>query len=74
MVFSPDSSKIISGSDDKTVKIWDALSGQLDNTLTDHNSWIWSVAFSPDSSKIVSGSRENTIKIWDALSGRLIHT
>ena len=62
VAFSPDSSKIVFGSDDKTIKIWDVLSGQLINTLIGHNNWVYSVAFSPDSSKIVSGSRDDSVK------------
>ena len=66
--------KIVSGRSGKTVKIWDALSGQLVNTLTGHHDWVYSVAFSPDNSKIVSGSHDNTVKIWDVLSGQLVNT
>ena len=51
--------RIVSGSYNRTVKIWDALSGQLINTLTGHYNAVLSVAFSPDSSKIVSGWRKN---------------
>ena len=66
--------RIVSGSSDNTIKIWDALSGQLINTLTGHHDDVWSVAFSPYSSKIVSGSSDKTVKIWDALSDQLINT
>ena len=66
--------KIVSGSGNNTIKIWDALTGQLINTLTGHHDWVRSVAFSPDNSKIVSGSDDKTVKIWDALSGQLINT
>ena len=51
--------RIVSGSGDNTVKIWDAFTGQLINTLTGHYDSVWSVAFSPDNSKIVSGWRKN---------------
>ena len=55
--------RIVSGSSDCTVKIWDALTGQLINILTAHRYSITSVAFSSDSSKIVSGSDNKTVKI-----------
>ena len=57
-----------------TNQIWDALSGQLINTLNGHHDVVRSVAFSPDGSKIVSASNNKTVKIWDVLSGQLINT
>ena len=62
--YSPDGTKIISGSGDETVKIWDANTGECLKTLKGHLDIIWSVAYSPDSTKIISGSDDETIKIW----------
>src|SRR5581483_8560153 len=59
-----DLKKIVSGSDDKSIKIWDADSGSLLNTLNGHTDSICSVAFSSDNRKIVSGSCDKSIKIW----------
>ncbi|MEE0888922.1 MAG: hypothetical protein U0L57_01780, partial [Bacteroidales bacterium] len=65
VAFSPDGTKIISGSvDDATVKIWDANTGECLKTLKEHLDSVWSVAFSPDGTKIISGSADYTIKIW----------
>jgi WD40 repeat protein len=69
-----DSSKIVSGSLDKTIKIWDAVSGESLNTLEGHFESVSSVSWNHDSSKIVSGSYDETIKIWDAVSGELLNT
>src|SRR5581483_499386 len=66
--------KIVSSSYDKRVKIWDADSGSLLNTLNGHTDYVQSVAFSSDNRKIVSGSCDNSIKIWDAESGSLLNT
>lgn len=63
--FSPDGSKIVSGSEDKTVRVWDAVSGELLKTLEGHTSSVNSVSFSPDGSRIVSGSRDKTVRVWD---------
>ena len=38
--------RIVSGSRNNTIKIWDALSGQLINILTSHNSFVYNVVFS----------------------------
>ncbi|MCP5061144.1 MAG: hypothetical protein GY936_01605, partial [Ignavibacteriae bacterium] len=65
VAFSPDGMFIASGSEDKTVKIWDRESGKCLNTLNQHSSSVFSVAFSPDGMFIASGSLDNTVKIWE---------
>ncbi|KAJ6550303.1 WD40-repeat-containing domain protein, partial [Mycena capillaripes] len=70
VAFSPDGKRIVSGSLDKTVRIWDAESGApLREPLEGHTNPVTSVAFSPDGKRIVSGSWDNTVRIWDAESG-----
>jgi WD40 repeat protein len=64
VAYSPDGTKIISGSEDNTIKIWDANTGECLKTLEGHSGWVRSVAFSPDGTKIISGSFDDTIKIW----------
>ena len=55
---------IVSGSYDKSIKVWDRKNNyQLIETLTEHTDWVNSVAL--DANIIVSGSDDNTIKVWD---------
>jgi WD40 repeat protein len=72
--FSPDGKRIVSGSNDATVKVWDAQTGQETLTLTGHSDWVRSVSFSPDGKRIVSGSSDTTLKVWDAQTGRVMLT
>ncbi len=74
MAISPDGKRIVSGSDDKTIKIWDSASGDELMTLRGHDDWISSVAFSPDGKRIISGSGDNTVKVWDSATGAELMT
>ena len=65
---SPGGKRIVSGSGDGTVKVWDAQTGRETLTLKGHSSGVWSVSFSPDEKRIVSGSSDKTVKIWDISS------
>jgi WD40 repeat protein len=57
-----------------TIKVWDAETGALIRTLSDHTDWVVSVAFNPDGSRIASGAGDNTVRVWNAETGALIRT
>ena len=69
VVFSPDGSHVVSGSNDNTVHIWNVVTGEAEAVLMGHSSSVYSVDFSPDSSHVVSGSADNTIHIWNMMTG-----
>src|SRR5262249_1254111 len=66
VAFSADGQRLVSGSYDRTVKVWDAQTGQETLTLKGHTNYVLSVAFSPDGKRIASGSQDKTVKVWDA--------
>ena len=70
---SPDGQRIASGSDDKTVKLWDVSSGELMKTLK-HSDVVNSVSFSPDGKHVASGSDDKTVKVWSVESGECVTT
>ena len=56
---------IVSGSDDKTLKIWNLLDQKCVATLEGHSHNVDSVCFDPDLNVIISCSEDETIKVWD---------
>jgi len=68
--YSPDGTRIVSGSNDNSLKVRDAAMGQETLTLTGHEGPVNSVAYSPDAKRIVSGSSDKTLKVWDAATGQ----
>jgi WD40 repeat protein len=65
VAIDPKGEYIVSGSDDKTVKIWELETGKLVNTLKGHSSSVRAVAIDPKGEYIVSGSDDGTVKVWD---------
>ncbi len=74
VAFSPDGTRVASGSWDNTIKLWDVASGEEVATLRGHEGMVYSVAFSPDGTRVASGSQDKTIKLWDAASGEEVAT
>lgn len=68
VAFSPDGKRLVSGSGDKTVKVWDATTGQEVMTLTGHTGGIYKVSFNHDGTRIVSASKE--VIVWDAATAQ----
>jgi WD40 repeat protein len=64
VAFSPDGQRIVTGSEDKTAKLWDAENGRELLTLKGHTNRVDSVAFSPDGRRIATGSQDETARVW----------
>lgn len=71
-LFSPDGKKILIGSNDKVVRLWDASSGRVLQAISGHQAPITTAAFSPDGARIATGSDDGEIRIWEAASGTAI--
>ena len=55
VAISHDGTRLVSGSSDHTLKLWDVASGELIRTFEGHASGVSSVAFSPDGIRLLSG-------------------
>ncbi len=73
VAFSPDGKQLLTGSEDNTLKLWDAGTGLLLRTFGGHTGTARSVSFVPGGKQILSGSGDR-LKLWDAVSGRLLRT
>ncbi|NJK65980.1 MAG: serine/threonine protein kinase [Microcoleus sp. CSU_2_2] len=74
LAISPDGKILVSGSWDKTIKVWELETGELIGTLTGHSDRVNSVAISWDGRMLVSGSSDETIKFWNLHIGDLLCT
>ncbi|MFM6776063.1 MAG: WD40 repeat domain-containing protein [Dolichospermum sp.] len=66
---TPDGKTVISGSDDKTNKILDRVTGTEKVTFEGHSDSVKAIALTPDGKTVISGSSDNTIKTWDLVTG-----
>ncbi|WP_437330327.1 WD40 repeat domain-containing protein [Sorangium sp. So ce381] len=71
---SPDGQRIVSASDDRTLKVWDLATGQLLSTLEGRSDRISPYAISPDGQRMISTSLNHTLKVWDLATGQLLST
>ena len=69
MAYSPDGSRIVTVSDEGSVRIWNAHTGREAGGLSDDARWVSSVVYSPDGRSIATGSRSEIVRIWDSDTG-----
>jgi hypothetical protein len=70
IAFSPDGGRIVSGSIDRSVKIWDAATGKEVAAAKGPLGTVYAVAFSPDGKQVISGDQDGMVRVWDAATGR----
>jgi len=69
--WSPNSTRIVSGSADKTVQVWDALTGK--NAVTyEHDNFVRAVAWSPNATYLASAGRDHIVEVQNAATGGIV--
>jgi len=74
VAFSPNGKLLLSASQDKTAKLWEAPEDRHPLTLRGHRDWILAVAFSSDSQRIITASEDKTARLWNATTGKQLLT
>ncbi|MFB8000210.1 NB-ARC domain-containing protein [Streptomyces sp. NPDC056002] len=69
VAIAPDGTWLATGGSDRTVRIWDRVSGTCTATLTGHTSAVHSVAIAPDGTWLATSDSARTVRIWDRVSG-----
>jgi dynein assembly factor with WDR repeat domains 1 len=73
--FNKNGDAFVTGSYDRTCKVWDTASGEETHTLEGHKNVVYAVAFNnPFGDKVITGSFDKTCKLWDARTGELFYT
>lgn len=75
LAFAPDGTRMVTGSWNKSVEVWDMPSGAIQTTLRGHSALISAVTFFPGKPDVVASSAtDGTVRLWDARSGLALAT
>lgn len=74
VAISPDGRMLASGSEDRTIRLWNLDSEEPPRVLLGHAGGVYSLVFNPDGRTLISGSADRTIKQWDCHTGALLYT
>ena len=74
VAFSPDGTRVLTGSVDNTARLWNAQTGAPLGSAMPHNFTSGSASFSPDGTRVLTGSTDKTARLWDAQTGAPLGT
>lgn len=73
MAFSPDNKRVLSASEDGSVKLWNRQSGELIHDFKGHGLAVMACEFSPSGQYIATAGRDRTIRVWDSQSFKEVY-
>lgn len=73
MSWAPSGQHFVSSSNDKTIKLWNAKTGECIRTFSGHSDLVRGLAYDEKSRRIVSAGYDRTTRAWDADTGELVH-
>jgi WD40 repeat protein len=68
--FAPDGRRIVTASEDKTARVWDAGNGDQLAILRGHTEGVRVASFSPDGQQVITASTDKTARLWSAETGQ----
>lgn len=74
IAFTPDGETVAAGLSDRTVRLWNARTGEAIRTLSGHQYAVHAIAISPNGQTLASGSSDLTVKLWNLNTGELQRT
>jgi len=72
--FAADGRSLLTGSQDKTAKLWDVGQNMVSTTYSGHSDSVSSVNFTPDDAQLLTGSHDRSIKVWDTGTMKCLRT
>ncbi|KIJ13500.1 hypothetical protein PAXINDRAFT_80921 [Paxillus involutus ATCC 200175] len=72
IAYLPGGERIVTCSEDKTVRIWDVETGEQEGTTMEHEDWVDVLAVTRDGKRILSGGKDKRIGVWDVETHELI--
>ncbi|GAB4552586.1 MAG: hypothetical protein OHK0023_20800 [Anaerolineae bacterium] len=72
--FTPDGGRVVSASEDGTLRLWDVASGAILKVIEAHQRAVTAMALHPEGKHAATGSADQTVKVWELHTGDLLAT